>query len=174
MHYPRFVWGIEREQRDVDLEGLAFRRLHLIGAEHHARGRFERRAALVFKTLARAENRLLTHDAGAAHFDRAAVGVDDAPIAGAQLHSIVTAIFDHHGVGPEEVAVVRSRLVGQERRLDRNGNLTRDTPVHGASLRTNAGRFVNDRTRLYLVHNTPYSCSTVTSDFTERAMKQFS
>src|SRR5690349_17612528 len=130
MHYPFFVWGIEREQWDVDLEGLPLRSLHLIRAEHHARRRLKRRTALVLEALTGTQNWLLTDYTRTFHFDGATIGVDDAPVTRAQLNGGRPAIFDHHGVGPEVVTVVGRRLVRQIRRLDRNGNLTRDTPKH--------------------------------------------
>ena len=77
---------VQTEGRNGDVEVLAGRRDdHVIGADHEARRRVERRAGRVFEALARFQQRLLADHAGAVHMLRAAARVGDLPGAAQQL-----------------------------------------------------------------------------------------
>src|SRR6516164_5181844 len=96
----RLMRAVEREGWNLDPEAVAARSLHLIAADHDAgRGR-QRSAAGVLEAFAGAEDRLLTDNAGAAHFLHPSVAVGDLPMAVAKLDRFLASIFDADMVGP--------------------------------------------------------------------------
>src|ERR1044071_1338910 len=101
---------VEREGGDMDEEILAAFRLHLVVADHEARGGRERAATRVFEALARREHRLLADDTRTAHLLKPPEAVGDTPVALPQLHRLVPAILDLHVVGPD-IVVIRGRGV---------------------------------------------------------------
>ena len=83
--------GVSSEKAgNIDVERLAGRGHHAVGAGHETGRRRQRHAAGVFEILARLEHRFLADHAGAAHLLQASLGVGDAPMAGLELHRLAS------------------------------------------------------------------------------------
>src|SRR6185437_2821329 len=120
------VRAVQAERRDRHVEILARGwHDHVIGADHEARGRVERRAGSVFKTLPRFEQRLLADHAGTVDVLRAAVAVGDVPGAAQQLHRLAPAILDPHAIGPDVVALLGLGLVLEVEGPDGDADMAR-------------------------------------------------
>ena len=81
-----------------------------------------------------AKHRLLADHALAADFLLAAGGVGDDPVPGAQLHGLGAGVGDDDGVGPEILAAIDRRALGQEVRFDGDFDLAGNGAVHAGKL----------------------------------------
>src|SRR5262249_13559323 len=111
-----------------DVELLAGGGYHAVAAGHEAGWRGQRHTAGVFEVFAGPQHRLLADHAGAAHLLQAALGIGDPPVPGLELDGLAPEIGDVDRIGPEEIAVLRRRLVRQELR----GHLYLDLAGDGA------------------------------------------
>ena len=106
---------------------------HLVAADHDARRRLQRAARRVAERFARLDDRRLADDARAAHF----FASGPAPSVmrqtrELQLHRLVAVVGDLDGVGPEEMALLRGRLVVQVLRGDADADAAGHGFVHAA------------------------------------------
>src|SRR5438552_4436806 len=131
---PPVIRAVQRECRHVDLEPLAAFADHLVAPGHEARRGRQWHAAGVFEALARREHGLLADHAFAADFLLASGGAGDDPVPGAELYGLGAGIGDDDGVGPEILALVDRRALGEEVRFDRNFDLAGDGAVHAGKL----------------------------------------
>src|SRR5689334_17280387 len=134
------VRAVEGEGGDLRLEALTGHRRHGVAAGHQPVGRVERAATRVAEGLARLQHRLLADDAGAAHLLAGTVPVDDAPMAGAQLHLFAAVIYDLDRIGEEIPALVRRGFLLDEAGLNRHADSPRLGLVH-RPIRPFFGRF---------------------------------
>jgi hypothetical protein len=95
------VRAVQGERRYLDIKMFSALRFHLVGATHHSPRRVERRAACVFKALARLENRLLPDNTRSLDLSQLATSIRDHPVAAKQMDRFMTVIFDDHPVGPK-------------------------------------------------------------------------
>jgi hypothetical protein len=65
----------------------------------------------LIKCVAGLKARLLADHAWTAYLVSFSTRVGDAPVAASQLHRLVATIFDHDAIGPDEMALIRDRLV---------------------------------------------------------------
>src|SRR6202008_739408 len=151
MNAPDLERALQREEWDLHIEAFAGRALHMITAGHETGGRLQRHAAGILVAFARRNHGLNADDAGALDLAHAAARIGDVPVACQQLHGLLAPIFDDDVISPEIAVFLRLGLIVQEAR--RHG----DADVAGGCL-------IHDQSR----------CSTVTSVFTELAMKQSS
>ena len=103
--------AVEGKRRDGDVETLAVRGHHAIGADHDSRRRRQRRTARVFETVSGMQHRLLADDASPADLLGAAERIGDAPIAGTKLDRLGALVFDAHVICPNVVALLGRGLV---------------------------------------------------------------
>src|SRR5262249_20197388 len=123
------------EDRDVDLEGVAGGGPHQVAAMHGAGRRVKGTAARVFEALPGLEHWLCADHAGAAHLLDVTDLVGDLPIARHELDGLSALVLDGDGVGPEELALFRLRLVGKERRRNAHLDGSRRPLVKGSPAR---------------------------------------
>src|SRR5262252_540031 len=125
------LWGIERKRRNIYVELLAGRGHHAVGSGHETGRRGERHAAGIFEILARLEHWLLAHHAGAAHLLQAALRIGDAPMPRLELDGLAAEIGKRDGIGPEEIAVLGRRTLGQKARGRRDLDLAGHGTIRG-------------------------------------------
>src|SRR5712691_11668542 len=128
----RLLRRVEGKGGNPHQEIFAARRFHLVIADHEPGRRRERAAAGVFEALAGREDRLFADDPRAADFLQTPETVGDPPMAVAQLHGLVAAVFNQHVIGADVLVLGGRGMLLQIERPDRDFDRAGDLGIHGS------------------------------------------
>src|SRR5690606_9396269 len=124
------AWNVEREGRNLHLEGASRLVLHRIVPGHDAGWSRQRAARGILEAVPGVEFRLLADDPGAVDELDPAGAVRDLPVARQKLDELVRLVGDGDPVGPDVAVLGGIGPVIEEERLDAHLYVARHGPVH--------------------------------------------